>query len=143
MFIPTTDRSHPMRVKNCTHLIGERVEVYWNLHKNCYSVRALSGPRRGRVVAHTFLIDLADVSFAVGAKGRQRIVNGEPKNVHAFIRGTVIASRDGCVHPYEEVTYNPRKYASFVRKADESSITRANIVRAFTDNRCKPVVFAV
>lgn len=131
-----------MPIRSTTPLIGERVQVYWNLHKNCYSVHALSGPERGRVAAHTFLVDLADVTFAVQPAGRQRIVDGEPKNVHAFIRGTVVGSLDGVTADYTEVKYNPYKYSSFVRKPEGSAISEASIVRAYTDNQGRPVIMA-
>ena len=29
-----------------------RVEVYWNLHKRLFSVRALEGEHKGRVIEH-------------------------------------------------------------------------------------------
>jgi hypothetical protein len=124
------------------HLIGERVEVYWNLHKDCFSVRALSGPDKGRVVAHTRIIDLADVTFVVRPAGRARVLAEGRKNVHAFVRGTVTASLDGVVTPYTEVTYNPYVTDSFVSRKDGTRLQGASIVRAYTTNRCRPVLAA-
>jgi hypothetical protein len=66
-----------------------RVEVYRNLHKDCYSVRALSGENKGLVIGHVQSITLQDVSFAVQPAGRNRVLEEKRKNVHAFIRGTV------------------------------------------------------
>jgi len=124
------------------HLIGTRVEVYWNLHKDCFSVRALSGPDRGRVIAHTRLIDLADVTFVVQPGGRARVLAEGRKNVHAFVRGTVTASRDGLAGPYVEVTYNPYVTDAFVARGDGTRYQKASVVRAYTDNRCRPVLAA-
>lgn len=122
------------------HLIGERVEVYWNLHKDCFSVRALSGPNKGRVVAHTRIIDLADVAFVVQPAGRARVLAEGRKNVHAFARGIVTASRDDLPTAYTEVTYNPYVTDSFVVRKDGTRVQWAAVVRAYTDNRCRPVL---
>jgi len=64
-----------------------RVEVYWNLHKSLFSMRAMSGPNKGLVVAHCNRIVLETVSLSVSEKGRQKVLTSGQKNVHAFIRG--------------------------------------------------------
>jgi hypothetical protein len=132
-----------MKPNSTTHLIGERVEVYWNLHKDCFSVRALSGPDKGRVVAHTRHIDLGDVTFVVQPAGRARVLAEGRKNVHAFARGTVTASRDGLPTSYTEVVYNPYATDAFVARDDLTRRFRwAGVVRAYTDNRGRPVLAA-
>ena len=50
---------------------SERVEVYRNLHKNCFSVRALTGENKGKVIDHVQEITLKDVKFAVQPAGRK------------------------------------------------------------------------
>ncbi|SVD12165.1 uncharacterized protein METZ01_LOCUS365019, partial [marine metagenome] len=40
-----------------------RVEVYRNLHKGCFSVRALNGEDKGRVIDHVQSIMLRDATF--------------------------------------------------------------------------------
>jgi hypothetical protein len=70
-------------------LMSQRVEVYWNLHKNCFSYR----PIGGRVI-HADSIVLKDVTFAVQPAGRERVLREKKKNVHAFVRGTLIAATD-------------------------------------------------
>ena len=114
------------------HLIGERVEVYWNLHKDLYSVRALTGPNKGRVVAHVEAIDLYDVTFAVQLAGRNRVLAERRKNVHAFVRGIVTAGLPDA--RYQVVTYNPYKYETFVDASTERPIRGASIARARIDN---------
>jgi len=49
-----------------------RVEIYWNLHKGCYSIRALEGLSKGRVIAHANKVLLRDVSFHVSEAGKQQ-----------------------------------------------------------------------
>lgn len=76
-------------MKNEALLVGDRVEVYRNLHKNCFSVR-----KNGRVVKHIpddQGLTLVDVKFAVQPAGRAKVLRERKKNVHAFVRGTVAA----------------------------------------------------
>ena len=42
-----------------------RVQVYWNFHKECWSVVALQGEHKGRVVKHTDSIVIKDATFVV------------------------------------------------------------------------------
>jgi hypothetical protein len=131
-----------MNPNSTTHLIGTRVEVYWNLHRDLFSVRALSGPDKGRVVTHTRLIDLGDVTFVVQPAGRARVLAEGRKNVHAFVRGTVLCSLDGVNADYSEVTYNPYKTDSFVARKDGTRFRNASVVRAYTTNGGRPVLAA-
>ena len=66
-----------------------RAFVYYNLHKNCLSLKALEGPNRGRVVAHARSVSLDDAAFKVSEAGRQRVLRERAKNVHAGVVGTV------------------------------------------------------
>jgi hypothetical protein len=110
-----------------------KVEIYWNLHRKLYSVRALEGPRKGRVIGHAFRVLLDDVEFKVNEGGRLRVLREGRKNVHAFVRGKLKACRwdvvpDGlddawgsqaildCDRAFdagEFVTYNPYRFDSF------------------------------
>lgn len=96
-------------MKNETLQDGDRVEVYRNLHKNCFSIR-----KNGRVVGYRSddeMLTLVDVKFAVQPAGRERVLRERKKNVHAFIRGTV--SFNSPVAYQELVSYNPYKGDSF------------------------------
>ena len=101
-------------------MIGERVFIYRNLHKKCYSVKSL---KTGRVIAHVDSIDLIDVTFKVSQAGRQRVLNERRKNVHAGVVGYVAnpSIKDQSI----DVTYNPYKYNSFVTKDNELPIFKA------------------
>ena len=61
---------------------GTWVEVYWNLHKLCWSVR-----RQGKVIAHADYVSLRDCKLVVQPAGRQKVLAEKCKNVHAFVRG--------------------------------------------------------
>ena len=105
-----------------------RVEIYFNLHKKCLSIR-----HKGLVIAHAAAAELTDVKFAVSQAGRARVLREKRKNVHAYVRGTLASLASyiplGESVPYDNevvstVTYNPYKYDSFVRVVDQSRITK-------------------
>lgn len=73
------------------HTACLRVFVYWNLHRACWSIKALSGPDRGRVVAHASAWDVRRADFKVSEAGRQRVIREQRKNVHAGIVGYLVA----------------------------------------------------
>lgn len=88
-----------------------KVFVYFNLHKKCWSVKALEGERKGRVVMHTYELTLRDVTFKVSEAGRQRVLREQRKNVHAGAVGTLCDP----IHRenWERVSYNPYKAGHF------------------------------
>jgi len=93
-----------------------KVFVYFNLHKKCFSVKALEGMMKGRVIAHRDSLHLQDVTFKVSEKGRQRVIRERRKNVHAGVVGNW---NDLCYTEHlegKELTYDPYKYDSFVEK---------------------------
>jgi hypothetical protein len=69
---------------------GDRLEIYYNLHRKCLSARGLEGSYRGRVVARPKGILLKNVRFVVQPKGRERVLQEGRKNVHAFVRGILV-----------------------------------------------------
>jgi hypothetical protein len=93
--------------------IPQRVEVYRNLHKNCFSVRALNGDKKGKVIDHVKSITLKEATFAVQPAGRKRVLKEKRKNVHAFIRG--IPTNEPLEDSYE-VKYDPYLNNTFVMK---------------------------
>jgi len=120
-----------------------RVFVYYNLHRNCWSVKALEGENKGRVIAHCKYALLTDCVMKVSEKGRQRVLREKKKNVHAGIVGHVnsaipifnmLGYHDNeirySLYPLrQEITYNPYKYDSFVVKETEQPIYKAAIVK--------------
>ena len=98
----------------------KRVQVYWNLHRGCYSVR-----QSGRVKYHADSIMLRDVRFNVAPAGRDKVRETGVKNVHATVTGYIVDNpyRDGDFlytnvrHSIDVdfVAYNPFKYNQFVK----------------------------
>lgn len=99
--------------------LGERVFVYRNLHKKCFSVKSL---KTGRVLFHTDSIMLSQVIFRVGKAGRERVLREQRKCVHAGVVGYI--SDVSLIGQTTQVRYNPYKYSSFVRN-DETMIKTA------------------
>lgn len=111
-----------------------KADVYWNLHQKCYSVKVA-----GRVVCHAAAVLLSDVEFVVQPAGREKVLREKRKNVHGFLRGTVMALEgldgspaidgiDGMPegNPFESepvpITYNPYKDSTFVEINEGSRV---------------------
>lgn len=103
-----------------------KVFVYFNLHKKCWSVKAMEGERKGRVIAHKDFVILGDAKAKVSEAGRQRVLRERKKNVHAGIIGEWLNDVDGklidaallgnATNPHM-VVYNPYKYKTFVYRS--------------------------
>ena len=104
-----------------------RVQVYWNLHKKCWSVVALEGDRKGRVVTHADKVLLEDVTFAVQPAGRDRVRREGRKNVHAFVRGKWLSVLSQSSERYS-IMYNPYKFDTFVLSHNREPIFSAKSV---------------
>lgn len=111
-----------------------KVFVYYNLHKHCWSIKALEGPNKGRVIAYRNHMWLEDCTFKVSEAGRQRVLKEQRKNVHAGVVGRwypdeidkdVYTVGQAIAEKMTPVTYNPYKYSTFVNKLDESCIIHA------------------
>lgn len=105
-----------------------KVFVYRNLHRQCWSVKALEGPDKGRVIAHRSYVMLRDVRGKVSEAGRQRVLTEGRKNVHAGLVGTwQHDSSDVLGSEPREITYNPRKYETFVYTDNEAPFEGSDI----------------
>tara|TARA_R100001594_G_scaffold137505_1_gene180601 strand:- start:57 stop:431 length:375 start_codon:yes stop_codon:yes gene_type:complete len=95
-----------------------RVEVYRNLHKQLWSVRALEGPHKGRVIARCAELVIHGPTFHVQPAGREKVRKTRRKNVHAFVRGVfdegIATSKLGGY----AITYNPYRHDTFVLARD-------------------------
>jgi len=109
-----------------------KVYVYYNLHRHKWSVKALEGPQKGRVVQHLDSLWLTKAQPKVSQKGRERVLRDKVKNVHAGITGYIADSAPLSAllddNDPREVTYNPYKYTGFVYKGDESSYNGSECV---------------
>lgn len=128
-------------------LKGRRVFVYKNLHEDCWSVK---DRQTGHVVAHADRVELSDVELKVSEAGRDRVLKEQRKNVHAGVVGTLetlvgemkkmpsVSYRYGRKDVGEQavpITYNPYKYETFVVKANEQPVHRADAAVLEADGR--------
>jgi len=101
-----------------------KVFVYFNLHKKMWSVKALEGPQKGRVIARTFHVALRDVRPRVSQAGRERVLREKRKNVHAGLVGQMtdwkLPEYDRLL-PETEITYNPYKSGNFYYRQEPDS----------------------
>nr|WP_294850007.1 hypothetical protein [uncultured Sphingomonas sp.] len=93
-----------------------KVAVYFNLHRKLFSVKALEGPHKGRVIAHHDNVWLKDATFKVSEAGRQRVLRERRKNVHAYVVGTLNDGKEGLQDldaPWATARYNPYEGPTF------------------------------
>ena len=115
----------------------KKVEVYFNLHKKCWSIR-----QAGKPVVHSDFVEIKEPQFVVQQGGNARVRREKRKNVHAFVRG-YLTDRVGIFPKSQKlVTYNPYKHTSFVECGTDESICSAQYaVLDITDK--KPLVEAL
>jgi hypothetical protein len=116
----------------------KKVRVYRNLHRDCYSVK-----QGGIVRCHAEKVTLRSCQFIVSKAGQRRVRDEQKKNVHAFIEGYVVDTRetdqkvDGHLTDeqvwngetrWEKVYYNPYTCDTFSNQHDASPIENADYV---------------
>lgn len=106
-----------------------RAFVYFNLHRRCWSVKALEGEHKGHVVEHATHLTLTDCRFKVSEAGRQRVISEQRKNVHAGIVGNVVDLQTAGDGVAVDVTYNPYKAGTFVAKATGCPVHTATVAK--------------
>ena len=106
-----------------------RVQVYYNLHKKCLSIR-----HKGKVIEHAQEVTLTDARFHVQQAGRERVLKQKRKNVHAYVSCKLKESVWFTQSPSyvwtarQHVTYNPYKYKNFVNEKTLKPVTSAEVV---------------
>lgn len=85
-------------------MIGQKVYVYRNLHKGCWSIRSV---KTRRVIAHAFCLVLVDCVFKVSQKGRERVIREKSKNVHAGVEGFLYSINNPHCPAADRISYNP------------------------------------
>jgi|TARA_R110002094_G_scaffold1130_2_gene5679 hypothetical protein len=109
---------------------GDKIEVYRNLHKKCFSVR-----HKGKVVGYlqdSEQLSLTNVKFVVQPAGRAKVLRENKKNVHAFVRGEYTGFINNLIEEvnfgpfhdldFSSVSYNPYKSDKFIVESDGKPI---------------------
>lgn len=89
--------------------------VYFNLHKKTFSIKALEGENKGKVIGYSDTVTLSTASPKVSEAGRQRVLKEKRKNVHSGIVGRVESILPTTITEcMDRIEYNPYKYTTFV-----------------------------
>jgi len=91
----------------------DRIRVYYNLHKKCFSVQDYQS---GLVIEHTDKLFMTNAMFVVRKSGNERVKKEGKKNVHAFVNGI---RQPKWITPhlsYQEVKYDPHTMDYFKYK---------------------------
>lgn len=119
------DKSHrEEEVVTINELIGRKVEVYFNLHKKVFSVR---DGKTKRVITHLKEVHIKDAVFRVSEAGRQRVLRDKRKNVHAYVKGELVAYDDSSSTKLGY--YNPYTTETFVDKETNNPLLEASLVK--------------
>jgi len=118
-----------------------KVAVYFNLHKNIFSVQSREKESYGRVIDHVESVVLKAPKFVVRQAGRKKVIKDKKKNVHAFVVGHITSGVETSSKE-EVVTYNPYKYKSFVKENTREEVSKAeySVIRFGVDG--KPLISA-
>lgn len=125
--------------KNYPPTPGMKVQIYWNLRDDCYSVMCLEGEDYGHVIFYANAFRLEDASFIVRSAGREQVRRRLSKNVHAFIKGRW--SNGILPQSSMGVTYNPYVNDTFVNVATGEPVSKAALAMGVAVGG-KPKVFA-
>ena len=99
--------------------LGQRVRVYFNLHRQCLSVM---DKKTRRVIAYMDEILLDDIKFVVSQAGLARVRRERRKSVIAFVEGNYRPAGGLTDHVEEDdrwqrVRFNPYEVDHFVDSA--------------------------
>ena len=119
--------------------VTERVRVYWNLHKKCWSVQSC---KTNRVVLHTDELTMYRPAFVVRKAGQRRVREERKKNVHAFVVGTILQFHFCLTFPDNcRVSYNPFQNDTFMQQ--DKPIRDALYAKMVTSEMGRPTVYAM
>ena len=120
----------------------QKVRVYWNLHKKCWSIQDC---KSGLVCDHLERISLEQAKFVVRKGGQKRVREEGKKNVHAFAEGWVAREQDeDHTHYWYDITYNPYKNDYFMIGRDEVPrdwVGNIHMDSTYHENGAKPKVY--
>ncbi len=109
--------------------------IYYNLHRKCWSIRNQS---TRLVEGHSDFVMLHCYKAKVSEAGRQRVLKTKTKNVHAGLEGFLITMQKPqqiVLMDWQEITYNPYKYSTFVYK-DTAEKFEQGIVIMLKSGKC-------
>jgi hypothetical protein len=115
---------------------GEKVEVYYNLHKGGFSIKSLDKRNidKGRVVAYAPSLTITEATFHVSESRLKSILKRQVREVYAVVRG-YYQGVPVQLNNAQEVYINPYKAPYFTLKETNQIIDAAGTV-IFYEKAC-------
>ena len=114
--------------KGRTVTAGQRVFAYRNLHKAAWSLRAVDGADKGKVVGHADAVILSGAEFQVSEAGRRRVIREGRKSVHAGVVGTIEPTLHAAGLLGTRVRYSPYEAGYFTLSHTGAAVMSAEFV---------------
>jgi hypothetical protein len=87
--------------------IGDKVEVYYNLHKGGFSILSHEKEFKGKVVAYSSNVQIKNAVFKVSESGLKRIQDNKVRLVYAKVKGIFIGAYEMDISNMNKVYINP------------------------------------
>ncbi len=120
----------------------KRSQVYFNLHKRCFSVQ-----QGGKVYAHADGVMLENVRFNVAKAGQRKVRETGRKNVHARVSGYSFEAMEPIIphwataeNGWNRASYNPYKNDTFIDFVTGEAIHDASRVLMFAFEGATPLI---
>lgn len=122
--------------KGRTLNVGDKVEVYVNLHNDKFSIRCA---KTNLVLAHGNGFYAENCTYKVSEARRQRVIAEQSKNVHARVLCTYLGDNleNKDTSNLETIYYNPYKTEKFIKGdkvLSESPLAYFNEHKVYTNN---------
>lgn len=112
-------------LNNCPISIGQKVMVYKNLNRNCFSIK---DPKLGRVIGYAMSVTLRNSIFRVSMAGRNRVLRDRRRNVHAVVVGEFVCVDESIPAAANRVAYyNPYLTETFIDEHTKEPLSKAAI----------------
>ncbi|AMB18819.1 hypothetical protein BH780_gp238 [Bacillus phage Eldridge] len=109
---------------------GERVEVYYNIQKGGFSIKAIDkrNPNKGKVVAYASNVFITEATFHLNQNKLSKILEIQRKTVYATVKGTFEHAEaiDNSLH--RRGYCNPYKTGKFIDWDTQEQIHEASEV---------------
>ncbi|MDE5055364.1 hypothetical protein NDK25_24405 [Niallia taxi] len=105
--------------------LGDKVDIYRNLHTEGYSIRC---SKTKLVLAHCSAVSLINAKFHVSESGRRKTINEKRKRVHAYISGTLRSINQEPLEHFSMVYYNPYTTSRFINMTTNRPVVNSKEV---------------
>jgi hypothetical protein len=86
------------------------VMIYRNLHKKCWSIQ-----QNGLVVGHSDQVFIKNATFVVRKGGQAKVRATKKKQVHAFVKGTLVAKELVVCNAWQSIANIAGKWCHIVK----------------------------